>query len=51
MTVNVDNENEDNLEAETGKFIFALTCPISRKAIVTPVRGRDCTHFQVYLLV
>lgn len=47
MTVALDRDNEDMDEIESRKFIFTLTCPISKTRITTPVRGKSCKHFQV----
>ena len=48
ISESIDSDNDDTNDVEeTGKFIFSLTCPISRKLMVTPVRGKDCKHFQV----
>lgn len=33
---------------ELSSFIFPLTCPVSMTIIVTPVRGRQCTHWQCF---
>jgi hypothetical protein len=52
LTELIDSDNDDiNDVEETGKFIFSLTCPISRQLMVTPVRGKDCKHFQVRFVV
>ena len=48
LTELIDSDNDETNDVEeTGKFVFSLTCPISRKVMVTPVRGKDCKHFQV----
>jgi hypothetical protein len=46
MSISVDGDSDNEVD-EAGKFIFTLTCPLSRKILVTPVRGKDCKHFQV----
>jgi hypothetical protein len=32
---------------EVGKFVFSLQCPISKTIMETPVRGKNCKHWQV----
>jgi hypothetical protein len=48
MTLSNDCDDDEVSETDTkGKFVFSLTCPLSRTIMVTPVRGAQCTHFQV----
>jgi hypothetical protein len=47
-TVSIDSEDED--DNDEGKFIFTLTCPISKTIIQHPVRGKGCKHWQVRLV-
>jgi hypothetical protein len=43
-----DSDNEDGGETEeAGKYILSLKDAFSAKLINTPVRGKDCAHFQV----
>ena len=46
-SIDSDDDDDKNDVEETGKFVFSLTCPISRSLMVTPVRGMHCKHFQV----
>jgi hypothetical protein len=39
--------DDDGGTADLGKFVFSLTCPISKLPMTTPVRGRNCKHWQV----
>ena len=50
MTVAIDGDHGEVQEVgEEGKFVFSLLCPISKTIMTTPVRGRNCKHFQVGL--
>ena len=40
---------EDDNTQTVGKFVFCLTCPISKQPMKIPVRGKTCKHFQVRL--
>jgi hypothetical protein len=42
-----DSEDGDGETEEAGKSIFSLKDAFSAKLIRTPVRGKNCTHFQV----
>ena len=44
MVIDSDDENE---EGDHGKASFSLICPVSKQIMNTPVRGRNCKHFQV----
>ena len=46
MTVTIDSDAEEDDE-DVGKFVFSLTCPISRQLMEFPVRGKSCKHWQV----
>jgi len=46
MTVNLDSDHEDDHD-DLGKFVYSLLCPISKTIMTTPVRGKNCKHFQV----
>lgn len=42
------NGNDSDREEENAKSLtFSLLCPISKKVMQTPVRGRHCKHMQV----
>jgi hypothetical protein len=42
----IDGSDGEKVE-EVGKFVFSLTCPISKALMNSPVRGRSCKHWQV----
>lgn len=50
----IDSDDEDdNVESNQGSherksLTFSLLCPISKTAMCTPVRGRNCTHLQCF---
>lgn len=44
FTIDSDAEEDDHDDA---KFIFSLTCPISKQLMQFPVRGKTCKHWQV----
>jgi hypothetical protein len=44
IVLDSDDENE---QQDVGKFVFSLTCPISKRLMKIPVRGKDCKHWQV----
>lgn len=44
----VDSDEEPDKE-QLGKFVFSLTCPISKQPMKVPVRGKKCKHYQVSL--
>jgi hypothetical protein len=44
IVLDSDDENE---QQDVGKFVFSLTCPISKRLMQIPVRGKDCKHWQV----
>ena len=47
-TLTIDSDGEEDREDDSaGKFIFSLTCPFSKTIIHNPVRGKQCTHYQV----
>jgi hypothetical protein len=39
---------DTNHKDEVSSFIFSLTCPVSQKLLVTPVRGEHCSHWQCF---
>ena len=39
--------NTDTAASDQGKFVFSLLCPLTKKPIVSPVRGKHCKHWQV----
>ena len=39
--------NNASSALELGKFTFSLLCPLTKKPIVSPVRGKHCRHWQV----
>jgi len=41
-------EKSSNNNGLVGKFVFSLIDPVAKKAIVTPVRGRKCKHWQCF---
>jgi hypothetical protein len=43
----LDSDNEDEAE-ENGTMVFSLTCPISKKIMLTPVRAQGCKHWQCF---
>jgi len=47
-TVNLDSDDEgDHNHDDAAKFIFSLSCPISKQLMQYPVRGKACKHWQV----
>jgi hypothetical protein len=57
QTVSIIDSDDENNEDETGQenerdpgnsLIFSLLCSISKTAIQTPVRGRNCSHLQCF---
>ena len=42
-----DDEHGMDSSSGNGLFVISLTCPMSRQRIKTPVRGHQCSHFQV----
>jgi len=44
FTCDSDAEEDDH---DVAKFIFSLTCPISKQLMQFPVRGKTCKHWQV----
>ncbi|KAL7543641.1 hypothetical protein ACHAWF_007435 [Thalassiosira exigua] len=49
------DDSDDDADADRGKstddeksLTFSLVCPISKTAMRTPVRGRDCKHLQCF---
>jgi hypothetical protein len=49
MTVTVDKP-DDHDSSDIGRFVFSLKCPLSKRIIETPVRGKTCKHWQVSLI-
>jgi len=49
-TFSVDDEDCNEKSEEVGKFVFSLKCPISKRLLKTPVRGKACRHWQVSLV-
>lgn len=48
MTMSLDSDGEEvKGNEEQGVFIVNLMCPMSKSIISTPVRGRNCRHWQV----
>lgn len=47
MTVGLDSDTDNADKDDAGRFIFSLTCPISKTIMTTPVRGKQCKHWQV----
>jgi MIZ/SP-RING zinc finger len=42
------DDSVENDNSSPSSFIFKLTCPISSAVMTTPVRGRQCNHFQCF---
>jgi hypothetical protein len=42
----LDSDNDES-EKDAAKLIFSLICPISKAVMKTPVRGKNCKHWQV----
>ena len=48
QTVTLDSDDDGGLENEANrKLVYSLLCPISKTIMKTPVRGKNCKHFQV----
>jgi hypothetical protein len=50
QTFVIDAGDDGNVQEGDGlaKFVFCLTCPISKQLMVTPVRPKACTHWQCF---
>jgi hypothetical protein len=46
----VDSDNDESKPEEAAKLIFSLICPISKMLMQTPVRGKNCKHWQVRII-
>jgi hypothetical protein len=46
-TICIDTDEDEPDDKEIGKLVFSLRCPLTRKPIETPIRGKNCKHFQV----
>jgi hypothetical protein len=47
IDLDADNDGKDNVTNEIGKSMVSLLCPISKKMMKIPVRGKKCLHLQV----
>jgi hypothetical protein len=47
ISLDSDEENNKGGGGQLGRTLFSLQDPISKVAIVTPVRGKRCRHFSV----
>ena len=45
----IEDSDDDDKESseEQGKFVFSVYCPVTKKVLENPVRGKNCKHFQV----
>jgi hypothetical protein len=46
-TICIDTDEDEPDDKEVGKLVFSLRCPLTREPIKTPIRGKNCKHFQV----
>ena len=48
-TLAIDDSDDEGgaQDSSNGKFVFTLTCPFSKTIMKTPVRGKQCKHYQV----
>lgn len=47
QTVVLDDTDESSSN-DLSSFIFPLTCPVSQQLLKTPVRGKQCNHWQCF---